>query len=499
MSVLDEEIPVTATLPASVETRAYVDGHFVDATDGATFDNLNPATGTVLNAVAACSAADVDAAVAAARRAFDAGTWSRIAPAERRAVLLRFADLIEANAAELALIDAIDAGKPISDCENLDIPDVVLTIRWYAEAIDKVFGKVSPTGADNVGLVVREPAGVVGIVVPWNFPSNTLSWKIGPALAAGNSVVVKPAELSPLSALRYAQLATAAGLPDGVFNVVPGLGHVAGKALGLHDDVDVISFTGSTEVGRMFLRYAADSNLKQVALEMGGKSPQIVFADMADDLDAVAEDLAGAAFWNGGQNCSAGSRILVHESIKADFVAALSALAAARTVGDPLDPATEIGPLIEASARDRVLGYLDAARSDGAIVHGGGAILPETGGYFVAPAVVDEVTSASAVVREEIFGPVVAVLGFTTEDEAIALANDTDYGLAANVWTRDINVALRVAKAVRAGTVAVNGFSEGDISTPFGGFGISGFGGHDKGLEAFDQYTELKTIWISVR
>lgn len=489
---------MTAHLPDTVRTHAYIDGAFVDTVDGDTFDNVSPATGKVLNKVAACSAADVDVAVAAARRAFDAGTWSQIAPAERKAVLLRFADLIDAHADELAQIDSIDAGKPISDCNDLDIPDVVLTIRWYAEAIDKVFGKVSPTGADNVGLIVREPAGVVGIVVPWNFPSNTLSWKIGPALAAGNSIVVKPAELSPLSALRYAELATEAGIPAGVFNVVPGLGHVTGKALGLHDDVDVISFTGSTEVGRMFLKYSAESNLKQVALEMGGKSPQIVFADMRDELKSVAEDLAGAAFWNGGQNCSAGSRILVDNSIKSDFVGHLVELAAARVVGDPQDPNTEIGPLIEPSAKERVLRYIEGAKADGATVHGGVSILEETGGNFVAPAVIDDVTPTAAVVREEIFGPVVAVVGFDDEAEAVALANDTEYGLAANIWTRDINVALRVAKAVRAGTVAVNGFSEGDISTPFGGFHMSGFGGHDKGLEAFDQYSELKTIWITL-
>ncbi|MDX1876156.1 aldehyde dehydrogenase [Mycolicibacterium sp. 120266] len=489
---------MTTLLPDTVQTRAYIDGAFVDSADGDTFDNISPATGEVLNKVAACSAADVDAAVAAARRAFDSGTWSRIAPAERKAVLLRFADLIDGHADELAQIDSIDAGKPISDCNDLDIPDVVLTIRWYAEAIDKVFGKVSPTGADNVGLIVREPAGVVGIVVPWNFPSNTLSWKIGPALAAGNSIVVKPAELSPLSALRYAELATEAGIPAGVFNVVPGLGHVTGKALGLHTDVDVISFTGSTEVGRMFLKYSAESNLKQVALEMGGKSPQIVFADMHEDLKAVAEDLAGAAFWNGGQNCSAGSRILVHNSIKADFVGHLVELAAARVVGDPQDPHTEIGPLIEPSAKERVLRYIEGAKADGATVHGGASILEETGGNFVSPAVIDDVAPSAAVVREEIFGPVVAVVGFDDEAEAVALANDTVYGLAANIWTRDINVALRVAKAVRAGTVAVNGFSEGDISTPFGGFHTSGFGGHDKGLEAFDQYSELKTIWITL-
>lgn len=487
------------SLPATVRTQAYIDGEFVDAAESATFDNISPASGAVLNKVAAGSAEDIDKAVAAARRSFEEGSWSRIAPAERKAVLLRFADLIQAHAAELALIDSIDAGKPITDCRDLDLPDVVLTIRWYAEAIDKVFGKVSPTGHDNVGMIIREPSGVVGIVVPWNFPSNTLSWKMGPALAAGNSIVVKPAELSPLSALRYAELATEAGIPAGVFNVVPGLGHVAGKALGLHDDVDVISFTGSTEVGRMFLKYSAESNLKQVALEMGGKSPQIVFADMQDELDAVVDDLAGAAFWNGGQNCSAGSRILVHNSIKSAFVEKLAAVAAARKVGDPLDPETEIGPLIEASARDRVLRYIDNARQNGAKIHGGERILGVTGGFYVAPAVIDNVTPDAAVVREEIFGPVVAVVGFDTEEEAISLANRTDYGLAANIWTRDINVALRVARAVRAGTVAVNGFSEGDISTPFGGFGISGFGGHDKGLEAFNQYSELKTVWITIR
>ena len=323
--------------------------------------------------IAAGGEADVDRAVRAARAAFNRGDWSRMAPADRKSVLLRFADLIEAHGEELALVEAIDAGKPITDCRGLDLPDVLGTIRWYAETADKVFGKTSPTDADHLGLIVREPVGVVGGVLPWNFPMAMLAWKIGPALATGNSVVIKPPELASLTTLRMAELALEAGVPRGVFNVVPGLGHVAGRALGLHPDVDMITFTGSTEVGREFLRYSADSNLKGTVLEMGGKSPQIVMADCRDILDAVAADLAGAAFWAAGQNCSAGSRILVHSSIKDDFVSALAEQAERRTVGDPVDERTVIGPLIEADALDRVLGYVEQARADGATVVTGGA------------------------------------------------------------------------------------------------------------------------------
>jgi gamma-glutamyl-gamma-aminobutyraldehyde dehydrogenase len=312
------------TLPDTVRTQAFIDGEFTDALDHATFDSLAPATGTVIAQVAAGGEADVDRAVQAARAAFTRGDWSRMAPADRKNVLLRFADLIEAHGEELALVEAIDAGKPITDCRSLDLPDVLGTIRWYAETADKVFGKTSPTDADHLGLIVREPVGVVGGVLPWNFPMAMLAWKIGPALATGNSVVIKPPELASLTTLRMAELALEAGLPRGVFNVVPGLGHVAGRALGLHPDVDMITFTGSTEVGREFLRYSADSNLKGTVLEMGGKSPQIVMADCRDILDTVAADLAGAAFWAAGQNCSAGSRILVHSSIKDDFVSALA-------------------------------------------------------------------------------------------------------------------------------------------------------------------------------
>jgi 4-(gamma-glutamylamino)butanal dehydrogenase len=376
---------------------------------------------------------------------------------------------------------------------------VLNTLRWYAEAADKVFGKTSPTGSDHVGLIVREPVGVVGGVLPWNFPMSMLAWKIGPALATGNSVVIKPPELATLTTLRLAELASEAGLPDGVFNVIPGLGHVAGKALGLHPDVDMITFTGSTEVGRAFLRYSADSNLKGIVLECGGKSPQIVMADCRDQLDAVAAELAEAAFWNAGQNCSAGSRILVHNSIKDDFVAALAQEANKRRVGDPTDDTTLIGPLIEPSALDRVLSYVQQARSDGPrIVTGGEKLLSETGGYFTGATVIDDVTPDMSVAREEIFGPVVSVLAFDDEDEALRLANDTPYGLAATVWSKDIDVALRTARSIRAGTVAINGYSEGDIGTPFGGYKMPGFGGRDNGLEALEQYTELKTIWITL-
>lgn len=486
-------------LPDNVRTRAFINGEFSDAENQAVFDNLNPASGQLLNQIASCSPADVDRAVAAARAAFNQGSWSRLAPRERKAIMLAFAALIEENAAELALLDAIDAGKPLWDCENLDLPDVANNIRWYAEAADKLFGKVSPTGDSNLGLIVREAVGVVGMVLPWNFPAGTLSWKISPALAAGNSIVVKPAELASLSALRIAELAHEAGIPAGVFNVVPGLGHVTGKALGLHPDVDMLTFTGSTEIGRQFLRYAADSNLKKVVLECGGKSPQIVMADMAEQLDDIAENLANAAFWNMGQNCTCGSRILVQSGIKEAFMTALLKVAQPWKVGEPTDRSSKLGPLIEASALKRVLGAIELAKQQGGrVVHGGKQALPESGGWFVEATIIDGVTPEMALARDEIFGPVVAVMSFDSEEQAIQLANDSAYGLAATLFTRDINVAVRMARQIQAGTVAVNGYGEGDITTPFGGYKTSGFGGYDKGTEALDQYTQLKTIWISL-
>jgi 4-(gamma-glutamylamino)butanal dehydrogenase len=489
-----------ATAPIAVPPpHAYIDGGSVPPESGDTFATMMPATGQVLAEIAACGPQDVDRAVRSARRAFEAGEWSRLAPSDRKRVLLRFADLVEANLPELARLDAVDAGKPIADCEELDRPDVVNTIRWYAEALDKLFGKVSPTGADALALITSEPIGVVAAVLPWNFPAATLAWKLGPSLAAGNSVIVKPPEQAPLSTLRIAELATEAGLPDGVLNVVPGLGEVAGRALGLHMDVDMVAFTGSTEVGRHFLRYAADSNLKDVVLECGGKSPQIVMGDARRNLAYVADQLSGAAFWNAGQNCTCGSRILVDRSLEADLLDALADAARQWRVGDPLDRETRMGPLIEAAALDRVLAYVEGAADAGAtIVSGGQRVLEETGGWYVQPTIIANVTPEMAVAREEIFGPVVSVLSFADEAEAVALANDSAYGLAASIFTHDLDAAHRLARAVRAGTVTVNCYGEGDITTPFGGYKQSGFGGRDKGLEALQQYSEVKTTWYAL-
>ncbi len=479
-------------------TKAFIDGKFVAAQSGQTFTTENPATGKPLAEIAACDAPDVDRAVKAARKAFDSGVWSRMKPGERKRVLLKWADLLEANAFELALLDTLEAGKPIGDCATMDIPDTIHCIRWHAEATDKLYDHVSPTGPENLALILREPVGVVGCVIPWNFPAQMAAWKLGPALATGNSVVLKPAELTSLSAIRMAELAAEAGVPAGVLNVVPGLGEAAGQAIGRHMDVDMVAFTGSTEVGRYFLKYAAESNLKRIILECGGKSPQVVFED-APDLDNVANNAVGAAFWNMGENCSCGSRLIVHKKIKDELLARLVKLAKTWKVGDPLDPENRLGAMIEKPHLEKVLGYIAAGKAEGAkLIMGGKRILEKTGGYFVGVTIFDEVSNRMKIAREEIFGPVLSVIPFSTEEEAITLANDTNYGLAASLYTQDLNRAHRAARAIRAGTVSVNCFSEGDITTPFGGFKTSGFFGRDKSIWAHQQYTELKTIWMQL-
>jgi gamma-glutamyl-gamma-aminobutyraldehyde dehydrogenase len=486
-----------AALPA-FRTKAFIDGEFRDAASGETFVTENPATGRPLASVAAGDTADIDAAVGAARRAFDDGRWSKRAPAERKRILLDFADLLESNAEELALLDSLEAGKPITDCRDVDLPDTVKTFRWFAEAIDKVFDSVAPTGQDALALIVREPIGVVGAVLPWNFPILMAAWKAAPALAAGNSMVIKPAELTSLSTIRMAELAVEAGMPEGVLNVVPGLGETAGQALGRHMNVDMLSFTGSTEVGRFFLKYAAESNLKRITLEMGGKSPQVVLAD-APDLDRVAEQVLFAGLVNMGENCSCGSRLLVDRSVRDDLVERLVDGLKAWPVGDPQDPETRLGPMIERPHLDKVLGYIEAGRAEGArVVTGGERTRTDSGGYFVAPTIFDDVRNTMRIAREEIFGPIISLVPFDDEDEAVTLANQTNYGLAASVYTTNLDRAIRVSRAIKAGTVGVNAYSEGDVTTPFGGFKESGFGGRDKGLEAFDQYTEKKTIWFAL-
>jgi 4-(gamma-glutamylamino)butanal dehydrogenase len=482
---------------ASLRTRSFIGGDYVDAISGRTYAVENPATGQTIAEVAEGGAEDVDRAVAAARAA--APGWADTSPSDRKNILIRFADLIDAHAEELARIETLDVGKPISDTRSLDIPDSAATIRWHAEATDKLYDQVAPTGPGAVAMVVREPLGVVGAIVPWNYPLQMAAWKLGPILATGNAVVMKPASVTSLSLLRVAELAAEAGLPDGVLNVVTGPGGVVGTAIARHPGIDGVAFTGSTEVGRTVLEHAAQTNLKRVALELGGKSPQVVMADAAN-LDRVADRVANAIFWNMGENCSAGSRLIVDRRIRSALVDRLVGLVEREwIVGDPMDDTTRVGPLITKAHMEKVLGYIEAGRAEGArAVVGGGRVREDSGGWFVAPTIFDGATNQMRIAREEIFGPVLSVIEFDGEDEAIAIANDTDYGLGASVYTENVRTAHRMARALKAGTVGVNCYSEGDLSTPFGGFRQSGFGGHDKSVHAHDQYTELKTIWIDM-
>ena len=481
---------IAATM--TIGGNAFIDGIGRPAASGETFTTTNPATGDELARVAACGKADVDLAVRKAREAFADGRWRNQAPAERKRVLIAFAKLIERNRHELAVLESLDSGKPVAECQTIDLHETINTIRWHAELIDKIYDSTAPVGQGALALVVREPIGVVGCVLPWNFPLLMMAWKIGPALAAGCSVIVKPAEETSLTALRLAELACEAGVPAGILNVVTGTGPAVGEPIGLHPDIDMVSFTGSTETGKRFLRYAADSNMKRIVLECGGKNPAIVFDD-AEDLDLVAEQVVLGAFWNMGENCSATSRLIVHEKVKDELLGRIKAYMREWRMGDPLDPNNRVGALVSQDHFAKVKSYVDQVAVEKLeLVEGG-----ETeGGAFIETTVVDGMTRESSLFREEVFGPLLAVTTFSSAAEAIALANDTSYGLAASVYTGNLKRALKAAREIRAGTVTVNCFGEGDITTPFGGFKESGFGGRDKSIFAHDQYTELKTIWI---
>ncbi|MFI2235701.1 aldehyde dehydrogenase [Streptomyces chrestomyceticus] len=462
---------------------------------GASFRVRSPRDGRELAVVADAGEREVDLAVHAARRAFDSGPWPRLSPAARGRVLLRLADLIEEHRPDLALAVSLENGKPVSEAYGIELPAAVATFRWYGQLTDKLHDASPHTDSGTLALVTREPTGVVGAVVPWNFPLSLASWKLAPALAAGCTAVLKPSELTPLSALLLGQLADEAGLPPGVLNVIAGDGPVAGRALGLHPSVDVLAFTGSTAVGRHFLRYAADSNLKRVWLELGGKSPNIVLPD-APDLETAAATAAWGIFFNQGEMCTAPSRLLVHSSVAERVVDTVVARARALRVGDPLDPATEMGAVAGEARVRAVLAHIRAGQEAGARLRTGGARLDRVpGGSYLEPTVFDRVTPGMRLAREEVFGPVLSVLTFDTEEEAVALANDTEYGLAAAVWTADLGTAHRLSRALRAGTVWVNCYEEGGLSVPFGGYKQSG-NGRDKSVHALEKYTELKTTWI---
>ncbi|MFQ3788328.1 aldehyde dehydrogenase [Halomonas sp. A29] len=482
------------TLIPNLESRAFIDNTFDAAASGETFATVNPATGETLAYVASCDAADAELAVSCARAAHARGEWARLAPGRRKQTLLQLAELMEAHQHELALLDTLDMGKPISSSLG-DIAGAIGCLRYTAEGIDKVYGEVAPTGNDSLGLVLREPLGVVAAIVPWNFPLMMTAWKIAPALAAGNCVILKPSEKSPLSALRLASLAREAGIPRGVFQVLPGFGHTVGKALALSMQVDCLAFTGSTAVGKQLMQYAGQSNLKRVYLECGGKSPNIVFAD-CKNLDQVASHAAAAIFHNQGEVCIAGSRLLVENTIREAFIDKVVEAAKDMQPGDPLDPQSFMGAMVDEAQYRRVLDYIEQGREEGARLRSGGQVL-EGPGLFIPPTIFDGVTPAMAIGREEIFGPVLAVFGFDCEEEAVAMANDSDYGLAAGLWSQDIDRIMRVSRKLHSGQVFVNNWAGPDMTVPFGGVKQSG-NGRDKSLHALTEYTELKTVWMAL-
>jgi len=477
--------------------RAFINGIRTAAQSQQTFDCISPVDGRLLTQVARCAEADINAAVAAGRAAFEDKRWCGMAPAARKRVMIKFADQLLQHADELALMETLDMGKPIKYARAVDVNSAANCIRWYGEAVDKIYDEIAPTASTALALITREPMGVIGVIVPWNYPMIMAAWKIAPALAAGNSVVLKPSEKSPLTALRLAELALEAGIPPGVFNVVPGYGTEAGSPLALHMDVDCIAFTGSTKVGKQIHLMAGQSNLKRAWTELGGKSPNIVFAD-CPNLDKAVEAAVGSIFFNQGESCNAPSRLFVEASIQEQFLERAVALAPQFAPANPLDPATIMGAIVDKTQMDTVLRYVESGKSEGAsLLYGGEQALAQSGGFYVQPTIFAGVNPGMTICREEIFGPVLSVLSFTDAADVVRQANASVYGLQAAVWTRDINKAHGVARALRAGTVHVNQYDEDDITVPFGGYKQSGVG-RDKSLHAFDKYTETKTTWIRI-
>jgi acyl-CoA reductase-like NAD-dependent aldehyde dehydrogenase len=477
------------------ETRLFIGGEYVDAIDGQRFETVNPANLEVIATVSAANSKDIDSAVASARDAFRSGVWSRMAPRDRMQIMYRFAQLIDEHAEQLAVLDTLDMGKPISDVLQIDIPSVVETIQFMAEYVDKMEGAVTNTESEVMHYVLREPIGVVGAISPWNYPMLMATWKFAPALCVGNTVVLKPAEQAPLSCLRLAELFVEAGGPAGVFNVVNGIGEVAGKALALHSDVDKITFTGSTDVGKLMLQYAGQSNMKRVSLECGGKSPQIFMAD-AVDLDRAVTSAYDGVYANMGEVCNAGSRLLVQSKIHDEFVERFIEKGKdAYVPGDPLDPETNLGPLVTGEAQQQVLSFIKSGRDEGADLKFGGDVPDGMTGAYVNPALFTNVNNSMRIAREEIFGPVASVIPFESAEEAIAIANDTIYGLAAGIWTQNLSEAHTLAKEINAGVIWINSFDEGDMTQPFGGYKQSG-NARDSCIESLLSYTQSKSVWI---